>query len=69
MGMFINIRRCAVLYLHETNGSWVEAPYLDAYGETDVMLKSALPPHHSRETFLLTAGQTKPAAVFEPEAL
>ena len=39
IGMFINIRRCAILYLHETNGAWAEAPYLDAYGETDVLLK------------------------------
>jgi len=39
VGMFLNIRKCAVLMLHNRNGSWFPAPYLDRYGETDLGLR------------------------------
>ena len=39
VGMFLNIRKCAVLMLHHRNGSWFPAPYLDRYGETDLGLR------------------------------
>ncbi|KAL8950451.1 MAG: hypothetical protein Q9222_003519 [Ikaeria aurantiellina] len=46
IGLFINIRKCNVLFLHDRNGSWHNAPYLDQYGEVDPSLK------HSRQLFL-----------------
>jgi len=63
VGLFINIRKCALLHLHDYHGSWNEAPYLDAHGETDVGLRfvSARPPiplrvidlcRHHRQLFL-----------------
>ncbi|KAI4101198.1 MAG: hypothetical protein L6R37_005048 [Teloschistes peruensis] len=46
VGLFINVRKCNVLFLHDRNGSWHHAPYLDQYGEADPNLK------HSRQLFL-----------------
>lgn len=39
IGLFINIRKCTVLYLHNRNGSWHFAPYLDQHGEVDPGLR------------------------------
>ncbi|KAI9889496.1 MAG: hypothetical protein M1814_005279 [Vezdaea aestivalis] len=39
IGIFINIRKCCVLYLHQQKGSWSVAPYLDRHGETDPGLR------------------------------
>ncbi|EAU33574.1 conserved hypothetical protein [Aspergillus terreus NIH2624] len=39
IGLFINIRKCTVLYLHNQNGSWHFAPYLDRHGEVDPGLR------------------------------
>ncbi|KAJ9235444.1 hypothetical protein DTO169E5_6160 [Paecilomyces variotii] len=39
VGLFINIRKCTVLYLHNHNGSWHFAPYLDRHGEVDPGLR------------------------------
>ncbi|KAH0559158.1 hypothetical protein GP486_004303 [Trichoglossum hirsutum] len=39
VGIFINIRKCMILYLHNHNGSWVVAPYLDKHGEVDPCLR------------------------------
>lgn len=38
-GLFLNIRKCCVLYLHNQNGSFNPAPYLDKYGEPDAGLR------------------------------
>ncbi|KAE8148064.1 hypothetical protein BDV25DRAFT_23223 [Aspergillus avenaceus] len=38
-GLFINIRKCMVLYLHNQHGSWHFAPYLDRHGEVDPGLR------------------------------
>ncbi|CAO1597316.1 E3 ubiquitin-protein ligase ubr1 [Xanthoria calcicola] len=46
VGLFINIRKCNVLFVHDRNGSWHTAPYLDQYGEVDPSLK------HQRQLFL-----------------
>lgn len=35
VGLFINIKKCCVLYLHNKNGSFAAAPYLDKHGEAD----------------------------------
>lgn len=35
VGLFINIKKCCVLYLHNKHGSFATAPYLDKHGETD----------------------------------
>ena len=39
IGLFINIRKCMVLFLNGENGSWSFAPYLDKHGETDPTLR------------------------------
>ncbi|KAF8455524.1 hypothetical protein BGX38DRAFT_1167297 [Terfezia claveryi] len=39
VGMFINIRKCHVLFLHQQKGAWAAAPYLDKHGETDSGLR------------------------------
>ncbi|PYH89785.1 hypothetical protein BO71DRAFT_402760 [Aspergillus ellipticus CBS 707.79] len=39
IGLFINIRKCTVLYLHNHFGSWHYAPYLDRHGEVDPGLR------------------------------
>ncbi|KAK0734934.1 hypothetical protein B0T26DRAFT_635484 [Lasiosphaeria miniovina] len=46
IGLFINIRRCCVFYLHRTTGSFSNAPYIDKYGEADLNLR------HGRQLFL-----------------
>ncbi|PGH13008.1 hypothetical protein AJ80_06492 [Polytolypa hystricis UAMH7299] len=43
IGMFINIRKCMVLLLHNQNGIWQHAPYLDIHGEVDPGFR-----HHRR---------------------
>ncbi|KAK3671758.1 E3 ubiquitin-protein ligase ubr1 [Recurvomyces mirabilis] len=43
IGLFINIRKCMVLFMHgPANGSWSHAPYLDRHGEPDPTLRK----HH-----------------------
>ncbi|KAF2204948.1 RING finger domain-containing protein [Delitschia confertaspora ATCC 74209] len=39
IGLFINIRKCMVLFLNGTNGTWAVAPYLDKHGEVDPTLR------------------------------
>ncbi|KAL4810876.1 hypothetical protein BDV18DRAFT_128159 [Aspergillus unguis] len=43
IGLYINIRKCMVLYLHNMTGSWHNAPYLDRHGETDAGLRRNRP--------------------------
>ena len=55
VGLFLHIRKCCILYLHlrklagplqsavTPTGSWMLAPYLDKYGETDPSLRRRLP--------------------------
>ncbi|KAI8632176.1 hypothetical protein F5Y19DRAFT_353593 [Xylariaceae sp. FL1651] len=46
IGLFINIRKCAIFYLHRVSGSYSNAPYIDKYGEVDVGLR------HGRQLYL-----------------
>ncbi|KAI5861823.1 hypothetical protein GGS23DRAFT_598224 [Durotheca rogersii] len=46
IGLFINIRKCTIFYLHRTSGSFSNAPYIDKYGEVDTGLR------HGRQLFL-----------------
>ncbi|KAF2012384.1 RING finger domain-containing protein [Aaosphaeria arxii CBS 175.79] len=39
IGLFINIRKCMVLFLNQNNGTWAVAPYLDKHGEVDPTLR------------------------------
>ncbi|KAI9803764.1 MAG: hypothetical protein M1825_001644 [Sarcosagium campestre] len=40
VGLFINIRKCNILYLlHGGRGGWITAPYLDKHGEVDPGLR------------------------------
>ncbi|KAI0193340.1 hypothetical protein EV127DRAFT_510035 [Xylaria flabelliformis] len=46
IGLFINIRKCAIFYAHRVSGSFSNAPYIDKYGEVDVGLR------HQRQLYL-----------------
>ncbi|KAI0482332.1 hypothetical protein GGR56DRAFT_181516 [Xylariaceae sp. FL0804] len=46
IGLFINIRKCALVYLHCGSGCFGYAPYLDRYGEMDMGLR------HGRQLYL-----------------
>ncbi|KAI1173859.1 hypothetical protein F4777DRAFT_419461 [Nemania sp. FL0916] len=46
IGLFINIRKCAIFYVHRGSGSFSNAPYIDKYGEVDVGLR------HGRQLYL-----------------
>ncbi|KAJ8129699.1 hypothetical protein O1611_g3934 [Lasiodiplodia mahajangana] len=46
IGLFINIRKCAIYHLHRVSGSFSNAPYIDKYGEVDVGLR------HGRQLYL-----------------
>ncbi|PYH41465.1 putative ubiquitin-protein ligase E3 component (UBR1) [Aspergillus saccharolyticus JOP 1030-1] len=39
IGLFLNIRKCMIIYLHNRVGSWHHAPYLDRHGEVDPGLR------------------------------
>lgn len=39
IGLFINIRKCMILFMNMTNGTWAVAPYLDKHGEVDPTLR------------------------------
>ncbi|PVI07518.1 RING finger domain-containing protein [Periconia macrospinosa] len=39
IGLFINIRKCMVLFLNQDHGAWTVAPYLDKHGEVDPTLR------------------------------
>jgi len=41
-GLFLHIRKCCILYLHQESGSWTVAPYLDKFGEVDPALRRNL---------------------------
>ncbi|KAL4922862.1 hypothetical protein BDW62DRAFT_171889 [Aspergillus aurantiobrunneus] len=43
VGLFLNIRKCMVLYLYKRNGAWLFAPYLDRHGEIDPGLRRNRP--------------------------
>ncbi|KAK3942130.1 E3 ubiquitin-protein ligase [Diplogelasinospora grovesii] len=46
IGLFINVRKCCVFYIHRISGSFSNAPYIDKYGEVDLGLR------HGRQLFL-----------------
>ncbi|CAI6335253.1 unnamed protein product [Periconia digitata] len=39
IGLFMNIRKCMVLFLNQDHGAWTVAPYLDKHGEVDPTLR------------------------------
>ncbi|KAL9113545.1 MAG: hypothetical protein Q9227_002283 [Pyrenula ochraceoflavens] len=39
IGLFLNIRKCTVLFMHHDHGSWYHAPYLTKHGEVDPGLR------------------------------
>ncbi|KAG5926740.1 hypothetical protein E4U42_002994 [Claviceps africana] len=46
IGVFLNVRKCSIVYLFRESGSFAPAPYTDKYGETDPQLR------HGRQLFL-----------------
>ncbi|KAL1896621.1 E3 ubiquitin-protein ligase ubr1 [Sporothrix stenoceras] len=43
MGLFLNIRKCCIYYLHRMSGSYGYAPYIDKYGEVDLGFRHGRP--------------------------
>ncbi|CAK7220292.1 E3 ubiquitin-protein ligase ubr1 [Sporothrix bragantina] len=43
MGLFLNIRKCCIYYLHRMSGSYGHAPYIDKYGEVDLGFRHGRP--------------------------
>ena len=39
IGVYFLVKRCLLLYLYAGNGSFVQAPYLDAHGEVDASMR------------------------------
>lgn len=35
-GVFLLIKRCALVYLHATSGTYANPPFLDTHGEVDI---------------------------------
>ncbi|PHH72748.1 hypothetical protein CDD82_5813 [Ophiocordyceps australis] len=46
IGVFLNIRKCTMIFFFNQSGSFQAAPYMDRYGETDYQLR------HGRQLFL-----------------
>ncbi|KAF7728893.1 hypothetical protein EC973_005288 [Apophysomyces ossiformis] len=43
VGLFISVKRCILILLHNGNGWFINAPYLDAHGEIDQGLRRGKP--------------------------
>ncbi|KAF8837246.1 hypothetical protein BDN67DRAFT_1014026 [Paxillus ammoniavirescens] len=39
IGLYFVVKRCSLLYLYATNGSFAQSPYLDAHGEVDISMR------------------------------
>ncbi|KAJ4312598.1 E3 ubiquitin-protein ligase ubr1 [Neodidymelliopsis sp. IMI 364377] len=39
IGIFMHIRKCMILFLNKSHGTWAVAPYLDKHGEVDPTLR------------------------------
>ncbi|TDL22308.1 hypothetical protein BD410DRAFT_256866 [Rickenella mellea] len=39
IGVYFLVKRCSLLYLYAGNGAFVQAPYLDAHGEIDILMR------------------------------
>jgi len=37
--MYFLVKRCSLLYLYATNGTFSQSPYLDAHGEVDISMR------------------------------
>lgn len=42
-GIFMRVKKCAVLFLHDSNGTFLPSPYLDLHGEVDINLRRGRP--------------------------
>ncbi|KAG4303586.1 hypothetical protein PCK1_000104 [Pneumocystis canis] len=51
IGIYFLIKECAILFIHGSNGSFTNAPYLDAHGETDFELRQVIKIHHFLTNF------------------
>jgi Proteolysis_6 C-terminal len=70
VGIFINIRKCMILYLHNRNGTWLVAPYLDKHGEVDPCLRYISPRYQTKHQGLIDIDyQTQPPTVPQPTPL
>lgn len=39
IGIFLSVKRCVLILLHNGNGWFINAPYLDPHGEVDQGLR------------------------------
>lgn len=44
IGVYFLVKRCSLLYLYASNGTFAQSPYLDVHGEVDVSMRYAIPP-------------------------
>jgi hypothetical protein len=41
IGVYFLVKRCSLLYLYASNGTFAQSPYLDVHGEVDVSMRYA----------------------------
>ncbi|CAG8714161.1 11247_t:CDS:2, partial [Acaulospora colombiana] len=51
IGIYLLVKKCAILLLHLDNGCFMNAPYLDIHGEVDLGLKRGRPQHISQKRY------------------
>lgn len=39
VGLYFAVKRCSLLYLYASNGTFTQSPYLDVHGEVDVSMR------------------------------
>lgn len=39
IGLYFVVKRCSLLYLYASNGSFAQSPYLDVHGEVDISMR------------------------------
>jgi len=44
IGVYFLVKRCSLLYLYASNGTFAQSPYLDVHGEVDVSMRYATSP-------------------------
>jgi hypothetical protein len=40
IGIYFLVKRCSLLYLYASSGTFAQSPYLDAHGEVDHSMRS-----------------------------
>ncbi|KAI8340755.1 hypothetical protein BC941DRAFT_392381 [Chlamydoabsidia padenii] len=51
IGIYMVIKECFILFLHDNGGTIMNAPYLDAHGEVDLFLKRGAPQYLNNKRY------------------